>query len=86
MSAVWLAVALLAVPACSDDEPACDGVVCGAEETCDDGTCTCGGHECPDGFLCCADRCVNAQFDPDDCGGCGHACAAEQACTDGACN
>ena len=44
-----------------------------------------GGAGCPGVLLACGDRCVDAQVDVANCGGCGRACGAGQFCTSGSC-
>ncbi|MEO0323980.1 MAG: hypothetical protein AAF447_13555 [Myxococcota bacterium] len=44
-----------------------------------------GGAGCPGVLLECGDRCVDADVDVDNCGGCGRACAPGEFCTAGSC-
>ncbi|MEP7050003.1 MAG: hypothetical protein ABJB12_06605 [Pseudomonadota bacterium] len=43
------------------------------------------GGECAASHVDCDGRCVDAQHDPNNCGGCAHVCAAGVACTDAEC-
>src|SRR3954469_9209885 len=43
------------------------------------------GGECGASYVDCDGQCVDAQHDPNNCGGCAHACAAGVACTDARC-
>jgi hypothetical protein len=50
------------------------GKQCGAEETCSDGKCSCGGQECGPGQTCCGGTCVDTTSDAANCGMCGKQC------------
>ncbi len=43
------------------------------------------GGECAASYVACDGACVDAQRDPNNCGGCAHACAPGVACTDAIC-
>jgi hypothetical protein len=60
------------------------GTCCSSETRCADNTCA------PPGTCCgslsyCSGRCVNEQFDQNNCGGCGRPCAGGSYCTNGTC-
>ncbi len=56
--------------------------VAGTDATCAAGACVCSGAAIDCGGN---PRCVNAQTDPANCGGCGNACAGGRTCASGAC-
>lgn len=62
------------------------GQACRDEESCDRAVCSCNGHECPDGFGCCAGSCRSFVDDEAHCGRCGNACADGLECAAGECD
>jgi hypothetical protein len=56
------------------------GNVCGSDEFCSEGVCTCNP-----GLTACDGRCVDARTDPTNCGTCDNACHVDESCTGGAC-
>ena len=56
------------------------GNVCGSDEFCSDGVCTCNP-----GLTACGEGCVDVQTDPTNCGACDNACHVDESCTGGAC-
>lgn len=58
------------------------GVVCGAEQSCQEGKCV---LSCSEGKSSCDGRCVDLKSDPQHCGDCTTKCAENQICDQGAC-
>ena len=66
---------------------------CSLGTSCDEATRTCvagcdGAGSCPDGFICCANGCVNVYLDEGNCGSCGTSCSrpnSTTACQDAIC-
>lgn len=58
------------------------GMVCGAGESCDSGSCV---VQCSGGTTSCDGSCIDTQNDPKHCGGCATACAEGDLCSAGAC-
>jgi len=56
------------------------GNVCGSDQFCGDGVCTCNP-----GLTECDAACLDAQTDPNNCGACGNVCQSDETCTGGAC-
>jgi hypothetical protein len=96
MSALWLAAAALAAPACTEEQapcvPQCGDRLCGDNGCggtcglCASGLeCNAGQCRCPAGKDLCGADCFNTQTSLKHCGECGNACATGQACESGAC-
>ena len=49
------------------------------EPGCDD------NEDCPDYMICCNRECIDARFDPENCGSCGVTCKEDENCCDGQC-
>ncbi|MBI4700239.1 MAG: hypothetical protein HY744_03565 [Deltaproteobacteria bacterium] len=69
-----LGAALVAAGACSSAEPQVMTTTGGG---------TGGGGGCPPGLADCSGKCVQTDFDPAHCGGCGSNCDQGQVCSQG---
>ena len=83
-------VATFIFVACRSDEPQGAEPHCAADSDCSDGAeCHLGqcvaAAACPGGQVLCAERCVDYDTDPANCGGCGNGCVSGELCAHGRC-
>ena len=62
------------------------GKKCTGNQTCANGSCSCGGTTCTGTQICCSNACVDKNTDPNNCGFCGNQCQGAATCVNGLCS